>query len=122
MPLITTYSAKNIFADECEGKKITVTLESGLNLAAGTALGVVTASGLYRAYNDAGSAGENVCRGILVNAANTSSSANGTNAATEVQMVIGNVLLIESALVGMDSNGRADLGARQYAGGLLYIP
>lgn len=122
MPLITTYSAKNIFADECEGKKITVTLESGLNLAAGTALGVVTASGLYRAYNDAGIAGENVCRGILVNAANTSSSSNGTNSATEVQMVIGGVLLVESALVGMDANGRADLGARQYAGGLLYIP
>lgn len=122
MTLVNTFTGKNIFHDECEGRKVSVTILSGLNLAAGTLLGRITASGKYKAYNNANSDGSEVCAGVLVNAVNTGSTSYGTNEDTEAAMFIGGAVLVESALVGLDEVSIVDVNARSIGDDRIYIP
>ena len=120
MSLTATYTPKQLFYGGCEGHKIAVTIGTGKQLAVGTVLGIITATGLYDAYDNGASSGIEVARGILTVAVDTTSA--GNNAATEVPMFVGGALINTSALVGSDSNALTDLGARAVTSAITYVP
>jgi hypothetical protein len=60
-----------------------ITLISGQNLASGTVLGIITASGKYTKYDDASALGQQVAAGILY--ANVDASAGDTKAVVIVR-------------------------------------
>lgn len=76
-------------------------------LAAGTALGRVTATGLWKAYSNSASDGTQVCRGILRDAVDTS------DGVTYVANIVTAGMLVNSKLTGIDSAAVTDLNARQ---------
>jgi hypothetical protein len=87
-------------------KGVTLLADQG-TLAAGTVLGQITASEKYVAYDDDGTDdGRRVARGVLLETVNTTGSDKLGN------IIYGGVLK-NSALVGIDANGVADLNARQ---------
>lgn len=83
-----------------------VTIKSGQNLAAGTVLGKITASGLMTAYNNAANDGSEVAVGILYSAVDATSADTVGVAVTRIAEVDGN------ALTGLDADATADLAAR----------
>jgi len=113
MPTTTTYTPTEIIFQGPKPQAIPVTIVSGLNLAKGTVLGRVTATGKYAAYNDANSNGTEVASGILAEAINTSSS--GFNSDMESAMYIEGVFT-EANLVGLDANAKTDLNGRTIPG------
>lgn len=83
-------------------------------LRAGTVMGKITSSGLYVPYDDSGSDGEEVARGVLsedIPAKNLYTTAsNGTKTKRQSPVTLytkGTVF--ESALTGIDANGKSDL-------------
>jgi hypothetical protein len=84
---------------------IPITVASGAgNLAQGTAMGKVTATGKFKAYNNAATDGTDVCLGFLAHAVDA------TSADTVAGLIIGGYLR-ESKLIGLDAAGKTDLGA-----------
>lgn len=77
------------------------------NLAAGTVLGRITASGKYTAYSDGATNGSEVAVGIL----RTHVDASG--AADKLGEIIFAGVLKNDQLVGLDANAISDLGGRQ---------
>lgn len=92
---------------------IPVTVASGADLAEGTILGKIAASGKYVAYDDDGSDdGRRVAVGIL--GRKCAAAAADQHA---VMYVRGN--FVKSLLTGLDSNGETDLDARTVGDFLL---
>jgi len=84
----------------------TITVLSGEGeLAAGTVLGIVTASGKYAAYDNAAIDGTEVAKAVLY-AAVDATSADAAGVA-----IVRDAEVIESALTGIDANGTTDLAA-----------
>jgi len=79
----------------------TTTLRRGL------VLGKITASGKYAQYSDAATDGTGVAAGILVHEVDLLGSYTSAHDATGLMLVHGYVN--ESALIGIDANGKADL-------------
>ncbi len=77
------------------------------NLAAGTVLGRITASGKYTAYNNGATNGSEVAVGIL----RTHVDASG--AADKLAEIIFAGVLKNDQLTGLDANAISDLGGRQ---------
>lgn len=109
MPTTTTWTPIEILAYTQNPAAIPVTIASGQNLAKGTVLGRITASGLYSAYNNGNSDGTEVADGILKDVVNASST--GTNQDTESAMYVEGAFL-EDQLTGLDSNAKTDLNGR----------
>jgi hypothetical protein len=87
--------------------QVGVTLAGGLGiLPAGTVLGQVTATGLFRPYNDSNSpTGVGTARGVLRKRVDT------TDGPVLANMVVAGIIK-NSKLSGMDANGIADLNGR----------
>lgn len=85
---------------------VTLAASQGV-LAAGTALGMVTATGLWKAYSNAASDGTQTCRGFLRDNVDTS------DGYSYVANIVVAGMLVNSKLVGVDSYAVADLNARQ---------
>lgn len=83
---------------------LSVTIDTG-DLAAGTVLGKITASGKYVAYNDGASNGSEVAVGILVNDVDASSEDKLGS-----MQVFG--VVRESRLTGLNANAKTDLAGR----------
>ncbi len=81
-----------------------VTIVSGQNLAAGTVLGKITASGKYAAYNDGAADGTETAAGILFD----NVDASGGDVAGAV-MIARLAEVNGDELTGNDANGTADL-------------
>lgn len=121
MPVTATYTPKQLFYGSYQGNPpVTVTIGTGKQLAVGTVLGVITATGLYDAYDNGASNGLEVALGILTVAVDTTSA--GTNEATPVPMFVGGAMVNTSALVGYDSNAATDFKARAINSAITYIP
>lgn len=115
----TSYTTKEIEAGvNMPCPTIPVTIASGLDLAKGTVLGRITASGLYGAYNDGNSDGTEVASGVLASAVNSSST--GQNRPVDSPMHIGGAFY-EDQLVGVDAAAIVDLKARSVPGRNLFI-
>lgn len=117
------YVPVNFIHSGGDGKRLPVTIASGLQLAAGTALGIVTSTGLGVLYNPAAATGEERCVGILCETVDTTSA--GLNRAYECTRIVGKCTLIKSALTGIDDSGISDLGGRviNFDGvDLVYLP
>ena len=82
-----------------------VTIVTGQNLAAGTVLGKITASGKYAAYSNAASDGTEVAAGILFEAVNA------TGGDKKGVMIARHAEVNGDELTGNDANGTADLKA-----------
>ena len=82
-----------------------VTIASGQNLAAGTVLGKITASGLFAAYDNAATDGTQTAAAILYAAVDASGGNTPGAAITRLAEVDGN------SLIGLDADGTADLAA-----------
>lgn len=97
------------------------TITSGLQLAAGTVLGLVTATNLYVAYNSANINGSEKAAGILMETIDTTSA--GYNAAYEASMLTGggDVVLYYDQLTGVDVDAIADLGGKMIGTNLLQL-
>lgn len=101
-------SHKEILFSTAGLTQIGVTLAASQGtLAAGTALGIVTATGLYKAYSNSASDGTQVARGILRDAVDTSDGVSYL-----ANLVVAG-MLVNSKLVGVDSHAVTDLNARQ---------
>lgn len=77
---------------------------------AGTVLAKNSVSGLFQAYNDAGSSGLNTATCILFEAVDVSSFADSSDSALARGIWGGEVF--EDKLVGIDANGKTDLNGR----------
>lgn len=114
-----SYSTSEIVALACcECVKVPVTIKSGLDLAKGTVLGRITASGLYGAYNDGNNDGTEVASGVLAYAVDSSSA--GLNRDVDAPMYIKGAF-VESLLTGIDANGKTDLNGRTVPGRDIFI-
>lgn len=105
---LTTFATKEIVYGGREGLKIPVMLASGLNLAKGTVLGRITASGLYAAYDEGGDDGTEVASGILAHDVNSGST--GQDRPVDTAMYIEG-FFYEDQLVGLDADAIDQLGA-----------
>lgn len=86
-----------------------VTLAAGQGiLPAGTVLGRISATKLYVVYDNGGSDGEQVARGVLRQGVDTGTDEAGTTVQGNI-LVSG--LLVNSKVSGADSNALTDLGA-----------
>lgn len=72
---------------------------------AGTVLGVVTSSGLYKPYNNSNSDGSEVAVGVLSEQCETDEFGNGSEIA-----VLKSATLFKDLLIGLDSAAIVDLG------------
>ena len=81
-------------------------------LAEGTILGKVTASGKYAAYDNAASDGTQTAVGIL------SETVDATSADVSTHMYVKGQF-VEAELVGLDANGKTDLGSKTVEGVLI---
>ncbi|MCB1890374.1 MAG: head decoration protein [Rhodocyclaceae bacterium] len=82
-----------------------VTIVSGQNLAAGTVLGKITASGKMTAYSNVAADGSQTAVGILYDAVDASAAdAPGV-------MIARHAEVISAELVGLDAAGETDLAA-----------
>lgn len=107
-PVTTTYQGKEIRArgDQALFPKRPVTITSAESaLLAGTILGRITASGLYKAYSDVAVDGSEVAQGILVAAVDPVTEGRDVPTA----MYVGGIF-VESELTGIDAAAKADLG------------
>lgn len=82
--------------------------------ARGTALGIVTASGKYREYDDSGSDGEEVLRCILRD--NVSQADRIAGNVTVAVNLPQRLVYPKAQLVGVDANGLADVGGYEFKG------
>jgi len=119
MPLTTTsYRPAEIRFFGCEdlhSPVIGVKLKSGIGaLAIGTLLGRITASGLYKAYSASNTDGSEVAVAILGEAITV-----GSNDTDSFAYIDG--WFTESALTGVDTKAKAQLGAKSYANGALHV-
>lgn len=78
-------------------------------LVAGTVLGMIAATGKFVAYDDAGDDGREVAVGILAEDADVPNLLDGQ---LQKSMYWRNAVLYESALIGLNSAAKADLGGR----------
>lgn len=105
----TTHAGEFLFA-EANGtlSREPVVIASGEGvLKAGTVLGKITASGKYAAYDNVAADGTQTAVGILYAGVNAASAdANGVMIARHAEVV-------EAALTGIDTAGKADLAALQ---------
>jgi len=112
-----SYIPKEVRATGCEAyfyaKPVTIVSGSGV-LDVGTVLGRVTASGKFKAYNNANSDGSEVAVGILVERVDATSRDVNSSAWVQGHFV-------ESLLTGLDANAKTDLGSRSYWDGTLRI-
>lgn len=140
MPLIHTFTGQKLEPYMYPERALTIPIKLGasLTLAAGTVLGRITASNLWKAYSDAASDGSEVARAILQHAVATDASGNhyfGAAAASEHGQYESNVpayitgLFADADLTGLDANGLADLQGRIILGddlsdanAVVYIP
>lgn len=79
---------------------------------AGLALGYATSgadSGKYKPYNDSNTDGSQTCVGFLEQTTQVDDAGNGS----EIVIMRGG-LLLEAMLIGLDANGKADLGAKSF--------
>lgn len=118
MPVTTSYTPTEILAFGPKPCALPVTIKSNVSLPKGQVIARLTATGLYEAYNNAGSGGVEVASGILAEAVDTTSA--GTNRATEAAMYVGGNF-VESRLTGLDSNAITDLNGRSVPGRDLFI-
>lgn len=110
-----TYPQKEIraYGDDCACCAVEHgTLAQGHDLVAGTALGLVTASGLVGPYDNTAEDGRQTCIGIL--AANVDTTDGPKSCAIHVRGA-----LVESELVGLDASAKTDLNARSLFNGVL---
>lgn len=114
-----TFTPKTIIAKGC-GTRRPATIASGLQLAAGTVLGKVTASGLYVAYSSGASDGSQKAVGILLQTIDTTAA--GYGGAAESAMLVGGATVYYDQLVGVDEDAISDLGGRLIEANLLYLP
>ena len=77
---------------------------------AGTVMARNNVSGLYQAYNDAGSSGINTATGILFNDIDVTDFADASSSVLQNVIIAGQVYYTK--LTGIDANGLVDLGAR----------
>lgn len=89
--------------DDCISRDDVIIAAIAPALAAGTVLGKITATGKYVAYNDAATDGTGVAAGILYAAVVDKAVDQRAIAITRLTEVKA------SALIGLDTNGRADL-------------
>lgn len=75
---------------------------------AGQVLGKITASGLYKNYDNAASDGSEVAVGVLAEQATVDEFGNGS----EVSIIKGGAILLEDLLIGLDAAGKVDLNAK----------
>lgn len=116
-----TFTPININALGWSGFNSTLTFASGLDLAKGTVVAIVTATGLAVAYDDDGTDdGRRTAVGILLADLDTT-TATGMGQAWPAPVCLGFGAFITAALTGMDANGLADLGGREVAGGFTLI-
>lgn len=119
MQIVTTsYDTKEIRAlgvpeDHFVAVGVKVAQAAG-NLAEGTLLGKITASGLYKAYNNANSDGSEKAVGILAFPADAQTAGQNIGATMFVKGYFK-----ESALTGLDEAAKADMGARSAEGVLI---
>lgn len=115
----TTYRPIEIRFFGCEhlhSPTIGVKIKSGVGtLEVGTVLGRITASGLYKAYDAGNSDGSEVAVAIL----GEKVVATGSNDIDTFAYIDG--WFIESALTGVDTKAKAQLGAKSYANGALHV-
>lgn len=84
-------------------------------LAEGTILGKITASGKYAVYADGASDGTQTAVGILAEYVDASGG-------DKVSHMYLKGLFVESELVGLDANGKSDLGSKSHTDwGLLIL-
>lgn len=67
----TTYTPKRIVAFDEEPQSIPVTIATGLTLAAGTLIGVVTSTGLGKAWDSTSVLGDQTLAGVLADKVDT---------------------------------------------------
>lgn len=91
---------------------IPITVASGNNLAKGVAIGIITATGKAKAYNNANTDGSETCKGFLLDAVDA------TGGDTPGTLIIGGYL-VKAKLTGLDAAGEADLGGRSFPGGIF---
>ena len=120
MALLTTYTCKKLepYMNPDDAQVVSIKLANSLTLARGTVLGRISASNLWKAYNDASSDGSEVARAILQYDVATDSSGNhffGAAASSElgesvltVPAFVSGVFAVAD-LTGIDANGLADL-------------
>lgn len=80
-----------------------IVIVSGQDLAAGTVLGKITASGKYKAYSNAAGDGSETAAGILYAAVDASA------ADTKGVMIDYHAEVAEDSLTGIDAAGKVDL-------------
>lgn len=105
-------------ARDCKHRVEAVVFSASKTIAKGTALGRVTATNKWEAYNDGGSSGVEVMRGIAMYSIVTDSSGNvfyGTSAVSEqgpgeltAPIYISGDFFVAD-LTGIDANGLADM-------------
>lgn len=111
MGITNTYTPADIGFLGWKGLVATGTLASGQNLVKGTVLGIVSATGLLKAYDNDASDGTQTAVGILLQDVNTGST--GLNEAFPAPVCVGFGAFKTDELTGMDANGLADLGGRE---------
>lgn len=100
--VVTALAAANLTGGVDAGAPATI--------AKGTVMGRVTATGLYKAYDDSASDGTEVALGVLSDAFDVS-TADQNDVRLAANMYIHGTF-IEAALIGLDANAKTDLGAR----------
>jgi len=80
----------------------------GQTLQAGTVMGIITASGLYKPYLSSASDGSQIPVGVLADYADPSAAGDGSEI-----VVIKSGILLKDLLVGYDANAKSVLGAKE---------
>ena len=113
----TTHTPSEIRASGAEANFPTtiVTVSSGqAAMAAGTVLGLVTATGLAVAYDDTANDGSEVAVGILAQDVDAA----GEGRDKPVPMFVGG-LFVEARLTGLDAGAKSDLAGASIANGIF---
>ena len=108
---------------------ISVPMAPSLDLPAGTVLGLITADGVYAAYDDGNADGTEVARGILQHEVVTDASGKIAvefgDTSGNAPMFLGGIFRAED-LTGMDAAALTDMGGRNPVGdlttGIVIIP
>ncbi len=94
---------KQFLLDETHILSKTIVVAAGAGvLEAGTALGMVTATGKYKPYNNANTDGTEVCRGLLMHKVDATS-------ADQTATLLFHGYVKESECTGVDAAAKADL-------------
>lgn len=91
------------------GRMVSAAMGTTVLHRAGLVLGVVTATGKYKPYNNANNDGSEVAVGVLDEDATVDEFGNGSAIS-----IIQRGDLIKGALIGLDANAETDLNAKTY--------